>query len=222
VDAHAAPRDGRTKPTIGDVVPELRNDPKLGPAPRPRPREDDGGSIRRDREPWMSGPRDGSPRSDQPQHPTDARKERGRRPEESHPQDVRTQERNRDRGVTPNAGRHPTDTRSLESERRDPPARERENDRQKPNDPDHEVVRRFFQPVTEPRTQERSHDRDVEGETGRVRPQTQRSEPRQAPPPQRAEPQRAEPQRSEPRKAEPRPAPKTPPPSPPKEKDKHN
>jgi len=196
---HAAPRAARTRPTIGDSVPELRQDPATSiPFPaarRGREREDRSDSGRRD-EQRRAVPR---PKPGRAADPVTV------------PADVQAP------GATvgaPAAIRH-----------RDAPPRgdkgggsagravTREEDRRR--DPDRDVLRPLFRPLTQPRPAPEAQDRRgsdrgqperrqrLSGDDDRPR---QRAEPAHRTPAPRPEPRRAQPERR-------REAPPPPPPS---------
>lgn len=185
-DASPASRSAKTKPTIGDYVPELRSDPATTiPLPTPRRRTGDSREEERKDRTYRT---EGSARD---VHPTDARSPHGespiqlRRPSDTRPpRDIWTQSETR----TPSDGRSQRETSATRPEAREPERQRTERERAqgerggreiaRPRDPDHEILRRFFQPLSEPRS--------------RSRDDSSKSEPRQATP-SRHEPQRAAP-----------------------------
>lgn len=115
----ATPRNIRTKPTMGDTVPELRSDPATTiPAPVARRRARD-----QDRDDWLRYDRE---REGVDQGPGERSK------------------------AAPERDRHPTDTRSP-AKGSEAGAREREPEKLHPVDPDRDLLRRFFRPLSEPR-----------------------------------------------------------------------
>jgi hypothetical protein len=188
----AVPRGGSLKPTIGDTVPELRYDPTTQiPITVPRRRLREGDDSRFDRAP-ARGTSDAGANRDAGEA-GNALRERTRSrwspPDEAGGSAAPTGE-----------GRHPTDTRSPS---RGSAATPRGNEeRVRPGDPDRDVLRRMFRPLTEPRS----------GGQGQAVPQ--RSEPRTQPPPRPA------PTRTQPPPAPPRPQTEHATPRPVKEKDK--
>ncbi len=167
----ALPRTVNIKPTIGDTVPELRSDPSIT-IPSLLPRR----SVR-DRDVHFDRTRDANDR------PEGARSDPARD------------------GAA--EGHHPTDSRSPgSSANASPPGRQGGEDRsQRLSDPDRDVLRHIFKPLSEPR--------DRGGDT---RTSSPRSDPRTAPPP-RTEPRTAPPPRTEPQHHAAPPPPPTPPPS---------
>jgi FecR protein len=146
--ARAVPR-GRIGATPGDTVPELRVDRNvlpLGAGPRPRYDERDGAASR------------GAERRSTREAPQGDR--------------TQTEERATDvRSPRPRSGQTPDNTTGAETRRADPrrtnPQRAAPADR----DADHDVLGRFFRPLSEPRTRTRS-----DGE--QAAPRVERSEPR--------------------------------------------
>ena len=169
----AVPHGVNLKPTIGDTVPELRTDPTTTiPVPAPRRRLREGDDTHFDREPAARGTRDAGAARDAG-GASDALRERTR-PRWSSP----------DEAGAPAAqeadGRHPTDSRSPSRGSAATPRGSEE--RTRPTDPDRDVLRRMFRPLTEPRS----------GVGGRTAPP--RSEPRAQPqPPPRTAPPRTAP-----------------------------
>jgi hypothetical protein len=152
------PRAINIKPTIGDTVPELRSDP-LVTIPAPLPRR----SVR-----------------DSDVH-FDRTREVNDRPESA---------RADSRREGADEGRHPTDSRSPGgSAKASPRPPQGDGDRsQRLSDPDRDVLRHIFRPLSEPR--------DRGGDTRTAAPQGQtkttpppRTEPRTTAPPPRTEPQ---------------------------------
>lgn len=186
-DAAPAPRNIMTKPTLGDNVPELRSDPATTiplPVPRRKAREEDRqDSIRFERQ--------------DDRHPTDIRSPRSSTPSETRPRPEREirSAPHRDsyepaRTAPPAPIDHPTDSRTPRTA--DPP-REREPQRMRdssdraparPREPEREVLRPFFQPLSEPRSAAPRNE---------PRSTTPRSEPRQVAPPRHEPPRHAAP-----------------------------
>ncbi len=171
----AVPRAVNIKPTIGDTVPELRADPSIMiPAPvRHGVRHDDRYDRGRD-----VNDRPESARTDRP---SDVSRERERATGAGAGSDRPT--------PPPTEGRHPTDTRSPGSgDTARPRQRQGDEDRsQRLSDPDRDVLRRIFKPLSEPRDREG----DARTATPRSQPKTTtppQSQPRTTPPP-RTEPQ---------------------------------
>lgn len=216
--AAAAVRTVKTRPSFGDTVPELRGDPATTiplPTLRRRGRDEPDqpdynarpelGSrptdLRSPREQTpVPRPRDGSQDSwrravpERGTHPTDQRSPRGETPPRERDSAAPWQQRVQPQEARPNSW-IPRETQRDQGarERSEPPAR---------REPEHDVLRRFFQPANEGRAR---------GESGQG--SGQRSEPRQATP-QRVEPRRAAPPAPPP--APPAPAPRA---RPKKEKD---
>ena len=211
--ANAVPRsDASRKPTIGDVVPELRYDNKttIPPAiPRRSERQDEHSNDRQEQA--------ATPPAGRGSHPTDARG--GDRPDphasdrplarpvpdaaafprswdrlgDRPPNDARRADPRPASGGAPAASVHPTDTRTPAGDRTrgptaspspaagDNPAYRPEPQAQ-PRDGSHEVIRQFFQPLSEPRA-----TGDGRSDGGRpARPESvasPRAEPRSTPPP---------------------------------------
>jgi hypothetical protein len=147
------------KPTIGDTVPELRSDPMVT-IPAPLPRR----SVRE----------------------TDVHFDRTRevndRPERARTDSVRD---------SADEGRHPTDSRSPGGSARATPRTQQgdENRSQRLSDPDRDVLRHIFKPLSEPR--DRGGDPRTAAPQGQTKTATpERSVPRTTAPPPRAEPQR--------------------------------
>jgi hypothetical protein len=203
-EVHTMTRAVKTKPTVGDFVPELRTNPATT-IPRPMP------PPRRDREREDVSPRGGREESIRPQ-PAIRRGEKtnDREAEGGNAERERSVERDRN---TERERPHNVETErstQRERERVDRERERRESDRVRSSDPDREILRRFFEPVGQPR---RGGD-ERDGGAARSRPEsaTPRSEPRHEPrgaSPPRQEPPRAAPP---PQRAEP-PRPATPPPS---------
>ena len=164
----AGPRNISIKPTIGDTVPELRADPKTTiPAPVPRRRPRGAAEDVLDR--------DSSGGASKPSGARDAARER-ERPRWTPDQPTAT--------APAGEGRRPTDTRSPSGGSiAEPRNRARGEERARPvdPDPDRDVLRKIFRPLSEPRQR-----------GGDVREAAPRSEPR-TPPPPRSEPKRAAP-----------------------------
>jgi hypothetical protein len=196
-ETHGVIREGKTKPVIGDWVPELRSNPATT-IPHPAVVQPSG-----EREPNDS-------RSTGTVTPADRR-----RPETTERSSGwLQQERRREDGSSTRSRPTTTSGESRERERGNDDRR-REPQTAKPADPDREILRRFFEPVSEPRKSggERDgggrgtvHDGDErrggserrgggnDGASGNVeRMHSQpRNEPRNAPPP-RVEPARPAP-----------------------------
>ncbi len=185
----AQPRSGRLKPTAGDTVPELRRDPTTTIGfpelrhPRPDTRYEEANSTARD----GRGTRD-----------------------EAAPRDVSTQrrssERQGDEDADVRATGHPQPSTQRErpgsgTARPSPTATPRARE----SEPDRDVLRRMFQPLSEPH---RSEPRSDEPRTRAPRSEP-RSEPRSAPrneprsssPPPRVEQRRAPPPPTQPHAA---------------------
>jgi FecR protein len=148
--ARAVPR-GRIGATPGDTVPELRIDRQvlpLGAGPRPHYDERDGATSR------------GAERRSSREAP-----QSDRTPTEERATDVRS--------PRPRSGQTPDNTTGAETRRTEPRRADPQRAAPADRDADHDVLGRFFRPLSEPRTRTRTdHDGDAPA------PRVERSEPR--------------------------------------------
>ena len=204
-DARAMPRQRavRTKPTIGDTVPELRADPMTTipfPIARRKPRTEE--TEQKDGE---GTPENSAVRSFPRRHSAGQSAETAT--PESQPTDARTPVTRRgfDASVGERTRRHGSEDEASEAAPRRVPDAGRDRDRSRDENAERDVLRPIFRPLSRPRS-----DDGASTSAPRSTPRGERAEPRSEP---RTEPRsqpRYEP-RSAPRQERPRVEPQAPP-----------